>query len=113
MPYEHGSPRCVCLLEGTRNDGDAVDLVLIEVNAIYVANRALVAVARRQGLHLPGLFFFFGIKSNLGVRRTCFPLAKCASGIIGDQTIAGNVSMQRMELSGRIDNTGTILSDKR
>ena len=81
-------PSFIHVSDGKLHDVNVLDLLIPELGAIYVMDRAYLDFERLCGLHEAGAFFVTRAKSNADLRRVYSAPSDRAQGIICDQTVA-------------------------
>ena len=81
-------PSFIHVSDGKLHDVNALDLLVPELGAIYVMDRAYLDFGRLCALHEAGAFFVTRAKSNTDLRRVYSAPSDRAQGIICDQTVA-------------------------
>lgn len=81
-------PSFIHVSDGKLHDVNVLDLLIPELGAIYVMDRAYLDFERLFGLHEAGAFFVTRAKSNADLRRVYSAPSDRAQGIICDQTVA-------------------------
>ena len=81
-------PSFIHVSDGKLHDVNALDLLIPELGAIYVMDRAYLDFGRLCPLHEAGAFFVTRAKSNTDLRRVYSVPSDRAQGIICDQTVA-------------------------
>ncbi len=76
------------LSEGKLHDVNVLDLLLPEVGATYIMDRAYVDFERLYRLHQAGAFFVTRARKNFRARRLYSAPTERTLGVIADQTIA-------------------------
>ena len=83
-------PSFIHISDGKLHDVNILDILLPEVGAFYVMDRAYLDFQRLYTLHQAGSFFVTRAKSNLDARRVYSAPVDRATGLICDQLIALN-----------------------
>ena len=81
-------PTFIHISDGKLGDVNVLDVLVLEVGAIYVMDRGYLAFARLYVMHQAQSFFVTRAKSNTKFRRVYSALVDRTTGVICDQTIA-------------------------
>uniref|UniRef100_Q47DW9 Transposase, IS4 family n=1 Tax=Dechloromonas aromatica (strain RCB) TaxID=159087 RepID=Q47DW9_DECAR len=89
-------PSFIHISDGKLGDVNVLDILVLEVGAIYVMDRGYLDFARLYLMHQAQAFFVTRTKSNTRLRRVHSAAVDRSTGIICDQTIAltGTTSRQ-------------------
>ena len=82
------SPTFIHISDGKLGDVNVLDVLVLEVGAIYVMDRGYLDFARLYVMHQAQAFFVTRAKSNTKFRRVYSALVDRTTGVICDQTIA-------------------------
>lgn len=81
-------PTFIHISDGKLGDVNVLDVLVLEVGAIYVMDRGYLDFARLYVMHQAQAFFVTRAKSNTKFRRVYSALVDRTTGVICDQTIA-------------------------
>jgi len=81
-------PSFIHISDGKLGDVKALDILVLEVGAIYVMDRGYLDFARLYLMHQAQAFFVTRAKSNTQLRRVYSAAVDRSTGIICDQTVA-------------------------
>ena len=81
-------PSFIHISDGKLGDVRALDILVLEVGAIYVMDRGYLDFARLYMMHQAQAFFVTRAKSNTQLRRVYSAAVDRSTGIICDQTVA-------------------------
>ena len=81
-------PSFIHITDGKWGDVNVLDVLVLEVGAIYIMDRGYLDFTRLYVLHQAKAFFVTRAKSNTKFRRVYSALVDRSTGIICDQTIA-------------------------
>jgi hypothetical protein len=81
-------PSFIHISDGKLGDVKALDILVLEVGAIYVMDRGYLDFARLYMMHQAQAFFVTRAKSNTQLRRVYSAAVDRSTGIICDQTVA-------------------------
>ena len=89
-------PSFIHISDGKLGDVNVLDILVLEIGAIYVMDRGYLDFARLYLMHQAQAFFVTRTKSNTRLRRIYSAAVDRSTGIICDQTIAltGTTSRQ-------------------